>query len=346
MKLACEVISPLEASRWDDLVADAPGSSIFHTSGWMRMLHAAYGYETYGFVFSVGNEVVALVPVMQVSGLFARKRGVSLPFTDHCAPLILRPELTGAVVELLVEQARRAGWRTVELRGGGPGFAGIPRASSWYRHTVDLSLGESSLMASFRESNLRNIRKAQKEGLETVVSRSWHSVQTFYRLHCITRKEHGLPPQPLSFFRQLHHHLIGRKQGLVILAFQDLQPIAGAIFLCQGEQGLYKYGASDRRYQHLRANNLVMWEGIRWHVEHGYRTFCFGRTEPENSGLRQFKTGWGADEQIIDYFKYDLIRDAFIVEDPLPKAWQTKIASMLPIPVLRAAGTILYKSAG
>jgi lipid II:glycine glycyltransferase (peptidoglycan interpeptide bridge formation enzyme) len=207
-------------------------------------------------------------------------------------------------------------------------------------------VGEGRLLDSLRDSTVRNIRKAQREGLSTSITTSWESVQTFYRLNCLTRKQHGLPPQPLSFFRQLHTHLINHNYGIVLLIYQGAQPIAGAIFLHQGEKALYKYGASDRRCQHLRANNLVMWEGIRWYAGQGYRSLCFGRTEPANVGLRQFKTGWGASEQTINYVKFDLTRNAFVQEDLLPKLWQTKICSMLPIPVLRAAGELLYGRMG
>lgn len=53
--------------------------------------------------------------------------------------------------------------------------------------------------------------------------------------------------------------------------------IAGAIYFHFGEKAVYKYGASDVKYQQLRPNNLVMWEAIRLYCQNGYKSFCFGR---------------------------------------------------------------------
>lgn len=92
------------------------------------------------------------------------------------------------------------------------------------------------------------------------------------------------------------------------------KPIAGNVFFHFGKKALYKYGASDKNYQRLRANNLIMWEAIQWYCKNGYTHFCFGRTEPENDGLRQFKNGWGTREYDIRYYKYDLQRNEFIGE--------------------------------
>jgi lipid II:glycine glycyltransferase (peptidoglycan interpeptide bridge formation enzyme) len=107
----------------------------------------------------------------------------------------------------------------------------------------------------------------------------------------MTRKEHGLPPQPFHFFKKIHDHIISKNLGVVVLASFDRENVAGAIYFHIGEKAVFKYGASDKKFQHLRANNLVMWEAIKWYSQNGYRSLCFGRTEPENQGLLQFKSG-------------------------------------------------------
>ena len=42
---------------------------------------------------------------------------------------------------------------------------------------------------------------------------------------------------------------------------------------------VYKFGASDERLQELRANNLAMFEGIKYLAEGGAETLHFGRTD-------------------------------------------------------------------
>ncbi len=83
------------------------------------------------------------------------------------------------------------------------------------------------------------------------------------------------------------------------------RPIAAAIFFRFGRNALYKYGASDKRFQALRANNLVMWQGIQFLARNGAEKLHFGRTEQENEGLRRFKLSWNTQEETIDYFRID-----------------------------------------
>ena len=46
--------------------------------------------------------------------------------------------------------------------------------------------------------------------LEMTICESFESIKDFYRLNCLTRRMHGLPPQPFSFFKKIHEHIICR----------------------------------------------------------------------------------------------------------------------------------------
>jgi hypothetical protein len=89
-----------------------------------------------------------------------------------------------------------------------------------------------------------------------------------------------------------------------------------------------------------------MWEAIKWCSENGYKDLCFGRTETDNDGLRQFKSGWGTKEYTIKYYKYDCHKDSFIKNPPRVSPFQHKIFNKLPIPISRAIGKLLYKHMG
>lgn len=171
-------------------------------------------------------------------------------------------------------------------------------------------------------------------------------MREFFRLNCLTRKEHGLPPQPLKFFKKVYEHLISKGLGFIVLASYKGVNIAGAVCFHCGGKGIYKYGASERKYQHLRANNLVMWEAIRLSIRQGCTSFSFGRTEPDNQGLIQFKSGWGAKEETIRYHRYDLKTDTFIHGRPYGRAFYHKILRKMPVPLSRVAGELLYRHVG
>ena len=58
------------------------------------------------------------------------------------------------------------------------------------------------------------------------VSQSAEAMQEFYKLQCLTRKRHGLPPQPLHFFLNIHRHILSQNMGMIVLARHQGQPVA------------------------------------------------------------------------------------------------------------------------
>ncbi len=82
-----EIVNPLERPNWDTLVAAHPRSTVFHGSGWARVLAETYGHvPVYVCRFDEGRLVEAL-PLMEVSSWWKGRRGVSLPFTDFAGSL-------------------------------------------------------------------------------------------------------------------------------------------------------------------------------------------------------------------------------------------------------------------
>ena len=188
--------------------------------------------------------------------------------------------------------------------------------------------------------------KAGKERVKVDFFNSLESIKEYYRLHCVTRKRQGVPPQPFFLFKKIYDHVMSRGMGFVTLASYHNKNIAGSVFFHHRRGVFFKYGASDTRYQHVRANNLLMWEAIKWGCRNGYKSFCFGRTDLENHGLRRFKSGWGTTENIINYYKYDLQKEAFIKDSPTIKPVYKKILRKMPIPILKTTGILLYKHIG
>jgi len=174
-------------------------------------------------------------------------------------------------------------------------------------------------------------------------SQSPEAMQAFYRLLCLTRRRHGVPPQPFSFFAQIQRHVMATNQGWIVLARQGHSPVAGAVFFHHGRQAIYKFGASDETRQELRANNLVMWQAIQHFAREGMVRLDFGRTSLANAGLRKFKLGWGAQEDRIDYLRYDLQADVFVTSRDESTGWHNRLFRALPLPLSRLAGALFYR---
>jgi hypothetical protein len=347
LTLDASIINPIDFPRWNESLRSLPGCSFFHTSSWAEALHRSYGYNP--FYFTIGGEggtLSALLSCMGIDSALTGKRGVCLPFTDYCEPLVSSAAQFQEMFAAAVALGKRQRWKYLEFRGG-EAFLKNEQPSEWhYGHTLDLTAGPGKIFAGLRDSNRRNIGKAEKEHIEVVISASLDAVTAFCRLNAITRRDHGLPPQPRRFFQYVYDRILSKEMGFIVLASFRGAPIAANVYFCFGDQILYKYGASDRAFQHLRANNLVMWEAIKRGCDRGYRSLCFGRTEPDNGGLRQFKSGWGARERLIKYYRFDLRKGAFIKAPMIVSPLYRKMFGKLPIPVLNMLGGVLYRHMG
>jgi len=343
--MSFKIINPLEHPEWDELLLTNENSSLFHTSNWARVLCESYNYKPLYFTEIENNRLKALIPVIAINSILTGKRGVSLPFTDECHPIVDDNDQFIVSLKKLIKYGKKAGWKHIEFRGGQDTFKESPTSESYYSHTLDLDRDEQKIFSTFKSNTKRNIKKGVKKNIKVKILCTLESVKYFYRLNCLTRKDHGLPPQPYHFFEKIYENIISQKKGFVVLAYYQNKPVAGAVYFHFNGQAIYKYGASDKRFQHLRPNNLVMWEAIKWYAQNGFKSFSFGRTEPENTGLLQFKRGWGTTEEKINYYKYNIKENTFIKERSKVKS-SYKLFKIMPVPILRFTGTLLYRHIG
>lgn len=344
--MAIQSLNPLEDPNWDRRVAELPGAGFFHGAAWARVLHRSYGFTPRYYGATTHGRLQSLLPLMEVDSWATGRRAVSLPFTDTCTTLGSGPEAFTPLFEAALHEARERRWIYLELRGGATLLPDAPPSSSFWGHRLALEPDTEKLFARASGASRRGVRLAKINGLSVEVRYSLDAVVTFYRLLGPTRQRHGVPPQPFRFFAALHQEVIARRQGCVVLVRFGNTPVAGAVFLHFGQRSIYKYGASLAAWQHLRPNNLLIWEAIEWHARHGFEQLCFGRTAPGNEGLRRFKLGWGAEEYALDYFRYHPRSERFvtIVKNSYP--WHRRVFQALPVSVSRLVGAALYKHAG
>lgn len=140
------------------------------------------------------DKVLALIPVMEVKSYLTGKRGVSLPFTDFCDPIIDDQISVGNFFTFAKDFGKDQGWRYLEVRGKGYQFEKFLASASFYRHILPLADGREALFHRFRKGTKSSIKKAEKDGVKVEMFTSIESLREFYKLNCITRKFHGLPP--------------------------------------------------------------------------------------------------------------------------------------------------------
>lgn len=340
LPLETTIVNPVSEPLWDEWISTHQDATIFHSSAWARVLVDTYHHFPCYLRFAARGSLVALVPMMEVSTLFTRTRGLCLPFSDYCPPLLSSSFGGDLVLKKLRQIGRERSWNYFELRDSSllPEEAAI--SESYFGHTLDLSAGGTELTANFHSSVRRALRKAEQNRLTTSVRTTAEAMEQFYRLHLRTRRKHGVPPQPRAFFSNIQKHIIAPGRGFIVTVEYGSNPIASAMFFTFGRRAIYKFGASDERWQHLRGNNLAMAVAIKHLANGAFKTLDFGRTDKANAGLRRFKLSFGGCEREISYGKFSVSSDTW-VRSRQP-TWPNRLFRFLPAPVNGLAGVMLY----
>lgn len=328
-------------------MGDIPGATAFHSRGWAAVLAAAYGHVPAYLALGAPERPSAVFPLMSVRSRLTGSRGVCLPFADFCAPLLKPDVRLPEFWEAVWATGRAEAWRHVEWRGPAP-LDGAQPAATYRAHVLDLRPGREGVARGLDSAVRRTVRKAEAGGVQVRFGAGESDVEEYYRLHCMTRQRHGLPPQPSLFFRKIREHMLGEGRGFIALASAPRPdgsglPVAGAVFFRFGRHAIFKFGASDLRRQELRAVNLVMWRSIVRCIELGAEELHLGRTDMSQEGLRRFKLSWGAREEPLHYYRYGLADGSWLRSRDLVSGWHNPVFRCLPRAVNRRLGALLYR---
>ena len=293
----------LEMKRWDTFVDAHPDGTPFHLSGWLKSIHETYSLEPWLFVLEGKEQSInALAPFFRMKHPFQGNRLVSLPFSDYCAPLGLDEAFVLELLQRIIDKAVLFA-KKIEIRGPIPDMPDFNTRLYYKRHTLQLSPDPENVMNRIDKRTIRyNIRKAQREGLDIVEANNPKGIEAFQRLHILTRKKHGIPHQPKSFFMALARNLLAQKRAFLLLAAHDSQVIAASFFMEHQKTIFYKYNVSHPTMLiKFSPNHLLTWKAIERGCRSGFERLDFGRTDPGNQGLMRYKKMWGAEVQDLPY---------------------------------------------
>lgn len=341
-------IDPMRDPRWPEFIVRHPSASVFHTRGWLGALQATYEYEPVAFTTSPPDENLtnALLFCIVRSWLTGR-RLVSLPFSDHCEPLVEHASQLRKLYVYVESLREKEGWKYVEMRSADSSLdfeSGFSRATTYHLHRLDLRFGLDTLRKGFHKDCIqRKISRAERESLSYEAGRSMSLVNQLYGLLQLTRSRHHVPPQPFKWFENLIRCM--GENVCIRIASKDSKPIAGILTLDHGKKTVYKYGGSDTSFNNLGATPMLFWQAIKEAKEAGAEELDLGRSDLDNAGLITFKDRWSAARSTLTTWR----TPAITVPSPSAhaKVWLAKRAfARLPNSILTLAGRLLYRHVG
>jgi len=342
-------LDPLRESSWSDLVARHPAASVFHEPGWIEALVRTYEYEPLVLTSTPPGEPLRDGLVFcRVKSWITGTRLVSLPFADHCDPLLeagQRKETMRAFKAWLHSEFGRERLRYVELRLRTDGSdQQFKNGQGYCLHTLDLDRPLAQVFSGLhRDCMQRRIRHAERMSLKYETGDNQRLLHDFYSLVTITRRRHALVPQPYDWFRNLLACMGDKLQ--IRLARKDGIAIAAVLTLTHRSTVVYKYGCSDARYHRLAGMPFLFWKLIEESKAAGAGEIDLGRSDLDNNGLIVFKDHLGA-RKTLHHYLVDCPRK----RKYRPRQWVREVARrvvpLLPSPALPLAGRIMYRHVG
>lgn len=343
-------IDPLTDPRWQEFTARHPGASVFHSSGWLRALQLTYGYDPIAYTLSSPrSELANAVVFARIRSWATGRRLVSLPFSDHCEPLVDRDVDAAEILSHVCWEATKNGCRFVEIRPVAFGCEmlhsciGFAVSKSFILHRIDLRPALDELFRRFHKDCLqRKIRRAEREHLRYEEGRSEELLRMFFDLLLKTRRKHQLPPQPIAWFRNLANFL-GDHLHIRVALMGDC-PVSAIMTLAWKDTLVYKYGCSDPERSNLGGTPMVLWKAMQAAKACDLNWFDLGRSDTDNAGLLAFKDHWGGERSTLCYWRQP-------APGPSSQAdWDKRLAGhfvrRMPDRLLALTGRLLYPHIG
>ena len=181
---------------------------------------------------------------------------------------------------------------------------------------IDLTLSEDNLMKSFQSKTRYNIRLAQRKGVEVRENNSDKAFRAYLKLTRETVERQGFYAHSEKYHRlmwkELHTDMVkkGEKPIARLLSARYKGEIITTWIVFVWKDFLYyPYGASANKHKNVMANNLVMWEAIKYGKKLGLKTFDLWGREP-GKGFTRFKEGYNP--QVVEFLgTWDLVTSPY-----------------------------------
>lgn len=345
-------IDPLQDPRWKAFIYEHPNASIYHTIPWLDALRRTYDYEP--VIYSTSPTSADLrdgIVICRVKSHLTGRRLVSLPFSDHCAPLVDSDQSTDAIFSHIRTQVSSGDWEYAEFRlpGGGLPSAvqalGFQPSARYYLHEIDLQDSEDQIFKKLDKSSVqRRIRHGMQQDLFYESGRSDVLLAKFRHMNLLARRRHRLPPQPEAWFRNLVT-CMGEALTIHIASYKG-DPVAGILTLQFRGTLVYKYGGSDQNFHRLGSMPFLLWKAIQEAKSQGVKTFDLGRSDHDNLGLVAFKDKWASSQSLMSYWRFPVSVRNHFVDKGKTFALAKSLFGLLPSPIFQFAGEILYRHIG
>jgi serine/alanine adding enzyme len=330
-----------DAAAWNAYVGAHPDATAYHRWAWRDVFSTAFGHASLYLVAQDGARIVGALPLVEFRSHLFGTFAVSLPFVNYGGVVADDAQAAEALNARAVSLARERRWRHVELRHIRRRFTECPVK----RHKVGMWLplsGSAEALWSSLDRKVRNqVRKAEKSGCKAEDGGA-ELLGDFYRVFAHNMRDLGTPVYGRRFFDEVLHTFPADTRVFVVRVAGE--PVAASVTVGWRDRLEVPWASSLRAHATSSPNTLLYWTMLQWAVQHGYETFDFGRSTPDE-GAFHFKKQWGAQPLELAWEYLGLCGD---VPDQSPKNPKFKAAiavwQHLPVWLTNRVGPPIVRS--
>ncbi|MFN8167910.1 MAG: peptidoglycan bridge formation glycyltransferase FemA/FemB family protein [Candidatus Nanopelagicales bacterium] len=208
----------------------------------------------------------------------------------------VEPDESWPAAIAVADRLRELGW--TQKPDTGAGFGDVqPR----YVFQVPLEgRTEADLLAGFNQLWRRNIKKAEKSGVE-VAHGTCDDLPAFHEVYVETAERDRFTPRGLPYFQRMYRAMTSEddERLTLYLARHEGRVLAATTMVRVGRHAWYSYGASSNEGRDVRPSNAIQWAMIRDALASGCTVYDLrgisDTLDPADHlfGLIQFKLGTG-----------------------------------------------------
>jgi peptidoglycan pentaglycine glycine transferase (the first glycine) len=285
-------LDAVAAAEWDEFVAATCGGDVVQTSAW-NQAKRALGFEVCHVLLRSGKDIVGGAQILirrfgPFGGVGYVTRGPLLADTDrrHAAQTLDEIERAARarwVHHLIVQPPEGSEFITAELaaRGYGPDAPEVAPTASM---RIDLSQSLDQILAGMSASRRKEIRRADRRGLEIRVG-GRSDLDLFYALHHASAQRQGFVSMSRQYFEQHWDALYPRGFIRLVFACHEGTALAGLWLTAFGATVTERLAGWIPDERHLHPAVACRWEAIRWAKEHGHRYYDFGGIDRRHAEL-------------------------------------------------------------
>jgi len=189
-----------------------------------------------------------------------------------------------------------------------------------YTFVLDLTKSEEELLKAMHSKTRYNIKVAQKHGVTIGENTSDQAFHSYLSLSEETTQRQGFYAHNRTYHQTMWNVMKTNGIAKLFTASYNNEILTAWIIFCFNDTIYYPYGASSRNHREVMAQNLMLWELIRWGKAKGYKKFdlwgAMGPNPDTNDpwyGFHRFKEGYHP--ELVEFVgSYDLVTNPLLYQ--------------------------------